>query len=185
MAEAYTHSSQMHATKAKLLPKIRVALLLAASTLGGSPTATGELHWQETKKEQLRVRLIALAASYPRSSVYSNQEVFVAAQEVEPGEARLLKLVYDFLPYQPRLSESGLDYSTVHQLRATRNPDCDETLAQMASPNKNRPKLGWEYSTDSPGLDPARRRRPLPCYETTAQDYSKPLHQPAGPSPEF
>jgi hypothetical protein len=175
----------MQVAKSKLVPKMRVALLLTVATLGGSPTARGELHWQEAKKEQLRVRLVALAASYPRSSVYSNQEVFIAAQEVEPGEARLLKLVYGFLPYQPRLSESGLDYSTVHQLRATRDPDCDETLAQMASSNKNRPKLVWEYSTDSPGLDPARRRRPLPCYETTAEDYGKSLHEPAGPSPEF
>jgi hypothetical protein len=175
----------MQVTKVKLLPKMRVALLLTVSTLGGFRTATGELHWQEAKKEQLRVRLIALAVSYPRSSVYSNQEVFVAAQQVEPGEARLVKLVYGFLPYQPRLSDTGLDYSTVHQLRATRNPDCDETLAQMASSNKYRPKLGWEYSTDSPGLDPGRRRRPLPCYETTAEDYSKPLHEPVGPSPEF
>ena len=181
----YNLGSQMQVTKVHLLPKMRVALLLTVAALGGSRAATGELHWQEAKKEQLRVRLIALAASYPRSSVYSNQEVFVAAQEVEAGEARLVKLVYGFLPYQPRLSESGLDYSTVHQLRAVRNPDCDETLAQMASSSRYRPKLEWEYSTDSPGLDPGRRRRPLPCYETTAEDYSKPLHEPAGPSPEF
>jgi hypothetical protein len=165
--------------------KIGVLLVVVMLTLCSFQPAKGELHWQDAKKEQMRVRLIVLAASYPRSSVYSNQEVFIAAQEIEPGEARLVKLVYEFLPYQPRLSESGFDYSTVHELRATRNPDCDETLRQMASPDKNRPKLNWEYATDSPGLDPGRRRRPLPCYQTTAEDYSKPIHQPAGPSPEF
>ncbi|MCU1297077.1 MAG: hypothetical protein JWO91_1355 [Acidobacteriaceae bacterium] len=164
---------------------VGVLLFVTVCTLCGFQPAKGELHWQDAKKEQMKVRLIVLAASYPRSSVYSNQEVFIAAQEIEPGEARLVKLVYEFLPYQPRLSESGFDYSTLHELRATRNPECDETLGQMASPEKNRPKLNWEYATDSPGLDPGRRRRPLPCYQTTAEDYTKPIHQPAGPSPEF
>jgi hypothetical protein len=175
----------MQLTHAKILHRPRAAFLVAILSLCGFQTAKGELRWQDAKKEQLRVRLIALAESYPRSSVYSNQEVFIAALEIERGEARLVKLVYGFLPYQPRLSESGLDYSMVHELRATRNPDCDETLAQMTSVDKNRPKLNWEYSTDSPEVDPRRRRRPLPCYQTTAEDYTKQVHEPAGSAPEF
>jgi hypothetical protein len=175
----------MRFSEGKIVGTARAVLLLAILAFCGLGSARGELHWQDAKKEALKVRLIALAASYPRSSVYSNQEVFIAAQEIEPGEARLVKLVYGFLPYQPRLSEIGLDYSTVHELRASRNPDCDETLSQMASFAKNRPNLDWEYSTDSPELDPARRRRPLPCYETTAEDYTKPHHEPAASAPEF
>jgi hypothetical protein len=175
----------MRFTQDRIVRAARAALLLTITAFCGFGSARGELHWQDAKKESLKVRLIALAASYPRSSVYSNQEVFVAAQEIEPGEARLVKLVYGFLPYQPRLSEIGLDYSTVHELRATRNPDCDETLAQMASLAKNHPNLDWAYSTDSPELDPVKRRRPLPCYETTAEDYSKPHHEPAASAPEF
>ncbi|HZR55611.1 MAG TPA: hypothetical protein VFA74_01970 [Terriglobales bacterium] len=178
-------ASFMQSITAGLPRRANSAFLIVLCTFYGLQPAKAELHWQDAKKEQLRVRLIALAASYPRSSVYSNQEVFVAAMQIEPGEARLMKLVYGFLPYQPRLSEYGLDYSTVHELRAMRNPDCDETLAQMASSDKNRPKFNWAYSTDSPELDPNRRRRPLPCYETTAEDYTKPVHEPAGASPEF
>jgi hypothetical protein len=175
----------MRFNKAKFRRTVRAVLLLTITAFCGFRSARGELRWQDAKKEALKVRLIALAASYPRSSVYSNQEVFIAAQQIEPGEARLVKLVYGFLPYQPRLSDVGLDYSTVHELRATRNPDCDETLAQMASFDKSSAKLDWEYSTDSPGLDPGKRRRPLPCYETTAEDYNKPHHEPAAAAPEF
>jgi hypothetical protein len=167
-------------------PKLRATFvgLVTVCAFGLQP-AKAELHWQDAKKEQMRIRLIALATSYPRSSVYSNEEVFVAAKEIQKGEARLVKLVYAFLPYQPRLSESGLDYSTVHELRAVRNPDCDETLDQMTSADRNRARLPWEYSTDSPGLDLNRRRNPLPCYQTTAEDYTRQTHEPPASTPEF
>src|SRR5450432_2894834 len=99
--------------------------------------AVAELHWQATKKEHLRVRLIALASHYPRSSFFPNEEVFVAEKELEEGESRLVKLVYGYLPYQPRLSDQGMDYSTVHDLRALRDHNCDETLSQMTKTEKS------------------------------------------------
>src|SRR5215813_15502212 len=93
--------------------------------------ASAELHWQLAKKENLRVHLVALAIAYPRSSFFGSQEIFVAEQEIEKNETRLVKLVYNFLPYQPRLSEFGLEYSTAHEVKATRDPDCDEMLTHM------------------------------------------------------
>ena len=169
----------------RYLRLIGPVLVFAVCFLGGLESAQGELYWQQANKQSIRVRLVAMAASYPRSSTYSNQEVFVAAQEIGPGELRLVKLVYEFLPYQPRLSESGLDYAMVHEVRAVRDPHCDETLAAMLGAANDRRQLDWEYSTDSPGINFSRRRNPLPCYQTSAQDYGKPVHAPAEPSSQF
>jgi len=93
--------------------------------------ASAELHWQNQKKEYMRIRLVALAIAYPRSGYFSSQEIFVAEQQIEKDETRLVKLVYNFLPYQPRLSEYGMEYTTAHDIKATRDPDCDEMLAHM------------------------------------------------------
>ena len=90
-----------------------VFLLLCG--IGGPDRARAELHWRMEKRQSLQVRLIALAEADPRSSFFSTHEVFVAAQQLSQDESRLVKLVYEFLPYQPRLSESDFDYSVVHR----------------------------------------------------------------------
>src|SRR5262249_10982252 len=136
------------------------------------------------KKEQMRVRLVALSFTHPRSSFFANEEIFVAEKDLSHGESRLVKLVYGFLPYQPRLSEYGFDYLTVHELRAARDPTCDQTLIQMALPDtesSRRPGLeefNLKYSADAPALDLERRHMPLPCYLTSADDYGKALQEP-------
>jgi hypothetical protein len=169
--------------------------------------AVAELHWQATKKEHIRVRLVALASHYPRSSFFSSEEVFVAEKELVEGESRLVKLVYGFLPYQPRLSDQGMEYATVHDLRALRDHNCDEALSQMTKTEKTdnwvqtkRPTenhspenhvllyspvekdKSFSYSDDSPVVNLDRRRASLPCYVTNAEDYSKGTHQPASPN---
>jgi hypothetical protein len=170
--------------------------------------AGAELHWQSTRKEHLRVRLIALASHYPRSSFFPNEEVFVAEKELEEGESRLVKLIYGYLPYQPRLSEQGMDYSLVHEVRALRDHNCDETLSEITKKEgaenwvqTKRPKSAnhsaanhvqeytpqekdpiLDYSEDSPSLSLNRRRAPLPCYVTNADDYSKGTLRPADPN---
>src|SRR5437762_6749189 len=100
------------------------------------------------------MRIVAMAWNHPRSSFFSNEEVFVAEKALNQSESRLVKLVYGFLPYQPRLSDNGLDYATVHEIRALRDPECDETLAQMTSPHG--PRSSLKYSTDSPILNVER-----------------------------
>jgi len=162
-----------------LKPSIRyllVCALLVVCTLLGRQPAQADLRWQDGRKEAIRVRIVALAWSHPRSSFFSNEEVFVAEKALNQSESRLVKLVYGFLPYQPRLSDGGLDYATVHELRAVRDPECDETLSQMTSPHG--PRSSLKYSTDSPILNVERRRAPLPCYITTADDYGKAMHEP-------
>ena len=156
--------------------RILLLTLLGICAMLGREPAEAELRWQDGKKEPIRVRIVAMAWNHPRSSFFSNEEVFVAEKALNQSESRLVKLVYGFLPYQPRLSDNGLDYATVHEIRALRDPECDETLAQMTSPHG--PRSSLKYSTDSPILNVERRRGPLPCYLTTADDYGKALREP-------
>jgi hypothetical protein len=163
---------------------VTVAFLL----LSGSPVADGELRWPASKKEPIEVRLIALAIAYPRSSYFANNEVFIAEQELSKEESRFIKLVYDFLPYQPPLSSHGLDYSLVHKVHAVRDAGCDETLAGMKSLMRqqrqaNAENSDWKYALDCPIADLDRRQARLRCYRTTADDYDKSLHQPTNETP--
>ena len=132
----------------------------------------------------MRVRLVAIALADPRSTFFSSHEVFVAEKEISHEEWGLIKLVYTFLPYQPRLLESGFDYSVVHELIASRDPNCDETVSELTSremPSRHEPLI---YAPHVPREDLDRRRIPLPCYETNADEYSKASNQPVGPLPE-
>jgi hypothetical protein len=147
--------------------------------ISGSETAHGNLPWPAPKKESMRLRLVALAWNHPRSSFSTSEEIFVAEKELNKDETRLVKLVYEFLPYQPRLSDEGLDYSTLHELRAVRDPQCDETLDKMATGQMGdwrQQQSQLKYSTDAPPLNSSRHKNPLPCYVTNAEDYSKPVH---------
>src|SRR5580704_3310258 len=127
--------------RARMRNCIAALLFLAVTCLGGpGRRAEGQLRWPDPpKRAPMRVRLVALAlADYPRSSFFSSHEVFVAETEIGHEEWSLIKLVFTFLPYQERLSESGFDYSVVHELSAWRDPDCDQTLAQLTE--RDQPK---------------------------------------------
>ena len=159
-------------------------LFLAAICIGASGRrGEGQLRWPDPpRKAPLRVRLVALALADPRSSFFSSHEVFVAETEIAREEwSPLIKLVFTFLPYQPRLSETGFDYSLVHEVSAWRDPNCDETVAQLTArslPNRREPLI---YSRNVPREDLDRRQIPLPCYETTADEYIRSSFEPVGP----
>jgi hypothetical protein len=161
------------------------ALLFMAATCIGGPSrrAEGQLRWDyPPKKAPLRLRLVAIAfADHPRSSFFSSQEVFVAETEIAHEEWSLIKLVFTFLPYEPRLSESGFDYSVVHEVSASRDQKCDQTIAQLTArsqPTRHEPLI---YSRNVPREDLDRRRIPLPCYETSANEYIKSSFEPVAP----
>jgi Rap1a immunity proteins len=153
--------------------------------IGGPGKQAEGLHWPDPpKKVQMRVRVVAVALAEPRSSFFSSHEVLVADTEIADEEWSLIKLVFMYLPYQPRLSESG-DYSVVHDVLAWRNTDCDETVAELTArsmPDRHEPLI---YSRNVPRVDLDRRRIPLPCYETKADDHIKsslePIPQPPKP----
>jgi hypothetical protein len=158
-------------------------LFLAATCIGGSGrVAEGQLRWNYPPKQvPIRVRLVALAISLPRSSFFKSYEVFVAETEIGHDEWSLIKLVFNFLPYEPRLSESGFDYSVVHEVSAVRDQDCDQTIAQLTArsrPNRHEPLI---YSRNVPREDLDRKRTPLPCYETSAYEYIKSSFEPVAP----
>jgi len=159
-----------------------MAWLVVTAFLSLPTTAHGELQWQMPRLEPVRLRLVALAWNHVPSTFFASEEIFIAEIEIAKDESRLVKLVYNYLPYQPPLSDSGLDYSVVHELRAARVPQCDETIGQLTAG-----QLGdWrqdgtqlKYSTDAPVLNLARHKKPLPCYVTSAADYTRPIRQPA------
>jgi len=159
-------------------------LFLAAVCIGGvGRQAEGQLRWEyPPKKAPIRLRLVAIAfADHPRSSFFSSQEVFVAETEIAHEEWSLIKLVFTFLPYEPRLSESGFDYSVVHEVSAWRDTNCDQTIAQLTArsqPDRHEPLI---YSRNVPREDLDRRRIPLPCYETTANEYIRSSFEPVAP----
>ena len=161
-------------------------LFLAATCFGGSGRqAEGQLRWPDPpKKAPMRVRLVAVALALPRSSFFSSYEVFVADTEIGREEWSPIKLVFTFLPYQPRLSETGFDYSVVHEVSAWRDPDCDETVDELTArslPERHEPLV---YSRHVPREDLERRRIPLPCYETNADEYIKSSFEPIAPPPK-
>ena len=163
-----------------------IVFSVAISTLCGYENAQGELRWSRVSKEPLKVRLVALAWNHQRSSFFASEEVFIAEKQLDQDESRLVKLIYGFLPYQPRLSESGFDYSTVYELRATRDPSCDESLLQMTSVEQGdwrQAKSDLKYSADAPSLNLERRKSNLPCYRTSPEDYKRAEQEPVRESP--
>jgi hypothetical protein len=176
-------------SRQSIIRGLAVLLCVAAAfAVGPGRRAQGQLRSQyPPPKEPIRVRLVAVAyADHPRSSFFSSQEVFVAETEISHEEWGLIKLVFTFLPYQPRLSESGFDYSVVHEVSAWRHPECDQTVDQLTArslPNRHEPLV---YSRNVPREDRRdldRKRVPLPCYETNADDYIGSSFQPLGPPP--
>jgi hypothetical protein len=163
-----------------------VLFFLAAICIGGSGRqAEGQLRWSyPPKKAPMRVRLVAIAVSLPRSSFFQSAEVFVAETEISHEEWGLIKLVFTFLPYEPRLSESGFDYSVVHEVSAWRDQNCDETIEHLTArsqPDRHEPLI---YSRNVPREDLDRRRMPLRCYETSAYEYIKSSFEPVAPPPK-
>lgn len=175
---------KMKITFPAFLSAAQVVILVAVVVCLNGPPARAELQWETEQREQLRVRLVALATSYPRSSVFTTDEVFIAEEQISHNESRLVKLVYTFLPYQPRLSAYGLDYSLVHELSAFREPACDESLRQLMTVQKQKGNeisegpASLKYSVDSPPLDVKHERGILHCYRTTPEEYARAIHDP-------
>lgn len=153
--------------------------------LTGVRAVHAQSRWSASRKEPIEVRLIALEMAYPRTSFFANDEVFIAEQELAKNESRFVKLVYDFLPYQDPLSSSGLSYSLVHHLQATRDTTCDETLWQMRQwqSDSGQSNSRLKYAADSPIADLERRQGRLRCYRVTSDDYEKASRQPTNEIP--
>jgi hypothetical protein len=124
---------------------------------------------------ELPVRVIGLALALPTSSYFSNYEVFIAERRLKKGGSELIKLVSVSLPYQPRLSEYGINNSKVYKLHVTRDPSCDESLLQMTWPEEKGPPPEPQLGTGTTAPGPGNGRDKLPCYRTTADEYWRAL----------
>src|SRR5450759_621696 len=123
--------------------------------------------------QDVQLRVIGLTWAPPRSSYFSNFEVFIAEKWLNKEESQFIKLVYVFLPYQRRLSEYGFDDLKVRRLRVTRDSTCDESLMQMMWPEGENGPTGSHHSGDALASTSTDRNDVLPCYRTTADDYQR------------
>jgi hypothetical protein len=123
--------------------------------------------------QDVQLRVISLTLAPSRSSYFSSFEVFIAEKWLNNNESELIKLVYEFLPYQQRLSEYGSDDLKVPRLRVTRDSTCDESLMQMAWPEGENGPPGSHHSGDTLASTATDRNNALPCYRTTADDYRR------------
>ena len=123
--------------------------------------------------QDVQLRVISLTWAPSRSSYFSSFEVFIAEKWLNHKESEFIKLVYEFLPYQQRLSEYGSYDLKVHRLRVTRDSTCDESLMQMAWPEGENGPPGFHHSGDALASTATDRNNALPCYRTTADDYRR------------
>jgi hypothetical protein len=121
--------------------------------------------------EELPLGLLGVVFVPPGTSYFSNFEVFVAKRRIGK-DLQLIKLVYEFLPYQRRLSEYKLNNlpQRVIKLRVVPDPSCDESLGQMIQTFSD----ATNKATDLPAaLRSTDLTAMLPCYRTTASDFEK------------
>jgi hypothetical protein len=141
---------------------------------GSSSTAAGN-GAQEAAIEGLPLGLIGVVFAPPGTSFFSNFEVFVAKRRVGKDQLQLIKLVYEFLPYQRRLSEYNLNNvpARVIKLRVIPDPSCDESLGQMIQPHADPTGPSTQYPELPAALRSTDLNAVLPCYRATADDFQK------------
>jgi hypothetical protein len=130
--------------------------------------------------EELPVGLLGIVFAAPGTSFFSNFEVFIAKRRVGKDQLQLIKLVYEFLPYQRRLSEYNLNNlpPRVIKLRVTPDPSCDESLWQMIQSDTDPTRAATEYAKLPAALRNSDLSAVLPCYRTTAEDFQKAMSGP-------
>ena len=125
--------------------------------------------------EELPLGFLGVVFAAPGTSFFSNFEVFVARRRVGKDQLQLIKLVYEFLPYQRRLSEYDLNNlpPRVIKLRVTPDPSCDESLGQVIQSHTDPALPATQYPKLPAALRSADLSAVLPCYRTTADDFQK------------
>ena len=125
--------------------------------------------------EELPLGFLGLVLAAPGTSYFSNFEVFVAKRRMGKGQLQLIKLVYQFLPYQKRLSEFDLNNlpPRVIKLRVIPDPSCNEALGDIIQPTPDPARPVTEYPKLPAALRSADLSEVLSCYRTTADDFQK------------
>jgi hypothetical protein len=155
----------------KILEPMDPLTVDASSAASSAMTAGNE---NQSSVEELPLGFLGVVFAAPGTSFFSNFEVFVAKRRIGK-DLQLIKLVYEFLPYQRRLSEYDLNNlpPRVIKLRVIPDPSCDEALGHIIQP----PTEAASTGTESPKIPAALRsfdpNTVLSCYRTTATDFQK------------
>jgi len=151
---------------------------LPANDASATTAANGE---NQPTVEELPLGLLGVLFAAPGTSFFSNFEVFVAKRRIGKAkdQVQLIKLVYEFLPYQRRLSEYDLNNQAprVIKLRVTPDPSCDESLGQMMMSETDPTRLAKEYEKLPAALRSTDLTAALPCFRTSASDFQKAMSQ--------
>jgi hypothetical protein len=158
----------------KVLDPAPVISSSASSMLASVPAVDKDKEVTPTI-EQLPLGLLGLVFAPPGTSYFSNFEVFVAKRRVGRDQLQLIKLVYEFLPYQRRLSEYDLNNVPLRviKLRVTLDPSCNESLGRVIAPSTDSALPTRNYPELPPELRDSDRNAILPCYRTNADDFRK------------
>ncbi|MGB9203967.1 MAG: hypothetical protein WCB94_08320 [Terriglobales bacterium] len=137
-----------------------------------TPAANNE---NKSTFEELPLNSLGLVFAAPGTSYFSNFEVFVAKGGIAKDKMQLVKLVYEFLPYQRRLSEYDLSKTSgkVIKLRVTPDPSCNESLGRIMQPYSDPTRASAQYPKLPAALRDFDLNLVLPCYRTTADDFQK------------
>ncbi len=121
--------------------------------------------------QQVSVTPISPEVALASSSYFASSEIFIAEERTGPQRSRYIKLVYEYLPYQKRLSEYGPNYPEVDKLRVTRDAACDEDLFEEAFSGKT----GEQSGRSTLVSQYLAQQQTLVCFRTTADDYRRAL----------
>jgi len=124
--------------------------------------------------EDVSMRLIAVPGGSTNSSFFSKYEVVLAERTIKQGQKEIIKLVYESLPYQKRLSEYDWSTTRIYKLRAVADPRCDESLMRMMMPEGGGdPDADAQADANRLAAEVGDRNTKLHCYRTTADDFQR------------
>jgi hypothetical protein len=124
--------------------------------------------------EDLPVRLIRVPGASSKSSFFRGFEVVLAERTIKGDQKEIIKLVYTSLPYQKRLADYDWSTTRIYKLRATPNPQCDESLMQMFLPEGgDQPDAEAEADANKLAAEIGDKSTKLHCYVTTADDFER------------
>jgi hypothetical protein len=141
----------------------------------GDASSTTASNQNQPSIAELPLGLLGVVFAPQGSSYFSNFEVFVAKRKVGKDQFQLIKLVYEFLPYQRRLSEYDLNNlpPRIIKLRVTPDPNCDESLGQMILTHNDSATPAEAYAKLPAALRQSDLTAVLPCYRTSASDFQR------------
>jgi len=124
--------------------------------------------------EELQMHFMAVPGGSTNGSFFSKYEVVLAERTVKQGKTETIKLVYESLPYQKRLSDYDWNTTKIYKLRAIPDPRCDESLMQIWWPEGGDvPDAEEQAVANQLAAKVGDMNTKLHCFRTTADDFQR------------